>query len=174
MSGIVVIGTGPAGHRLVTRLRRHDGTAAVRVIGAERRPAYNRVLLTDVLAGRLRPGQLELPAHDGGVRVHQGVTALGIDRRGRLVHTDDGRAHGYDRLVLATGARPVLPVLRGLLRPDGGMAEGAAAVRTLADAARLPGRVRRWSWAAVCWAWKPPWPCAARAVTWSSSTATAA
>ncbi|MFE7611615.1 FAD-dependent oxidoreductase [Streptomyces celluloflavus] len=140
MSGIVVIGTGPAGHRLVTRLRRHDGTAAVRVIGAERRPAYNRVLLTDVLAGRLRPGQLELPAHDGGVRVHQGVTALGIDRRGRLVHTDDGRAHGYDRLVLATGARPVLPVLRGLLRPDGGMAEGAATVRTLADAARLPGK----------------------------------
>ncbi|MFJ5266334.1 FAD-dependent oxidoreductase [Streptomyces sp. NPDC088387] len=118
MSGIVVVGDGPAGHRLVERLRHHGHDGPVTVLGAEPRPAYNRALLTSVLDGSLTPDLLALPRPPGETRVLTGVAARVLDRRRRTVHTDDGTTHPYDVLVLATGAAPAHP---------GGL-------RTLADA----------------------------------------
>ena len=51
---VVVVGNGMAGARVVDELCRRDPHADVTVFGAEDRPAYNRILLSDVLAGRRR------------------------------------------------------------------------------------------------------------------------
>uniref|UniRef100_UPI001E51DE6B FAD-dependent oxidoreductase n=1 Tax=Streptomyces sp. DH12 TaxID=2857010 RepID=UPI001E51DE6B len=110
---VLVVGHGPAAHRLVERLRAHGHRGPVTVLGAEPRPAYNRVLLTSVLDGTLTAGDLELPAPPDGVRVRSGVTATAVDRARRLVRTDSGETFRYDRLVLATGARPSIPRLAG-------------------------------------------------------------
>ncbi|MFI9822063.1 FAD-dependent oxidoreductase, partial [Streptomyces sp. NPDC052013] len=130
---------GPAAHRLVERLRHHGHRGPVTVLGAEPRPAYNRVLLTSLLGGTLTAEDLKLPDPPDGVRVRTGVTATAVDRARRLVRTDTGETHPYDHLVLATGARPRIPPLPGLLTADGGLTEGATALRTLADCERLTG-----------------------------------
>ncbi|CAL9558158.1 FAD-dependent oxidoreductase [Streptomyces sp. enrichment culture] len=137
MHHVLVVGHGPAAHRLVERLRAHGHRGPVTVLGAERRPAYNRVLLTSVLDGTLTAGDLELPAPPDGVRVRTGVTATDVDRARRLVRTDTGETHRYDRLVLATGARPRIPRLPGLLTADGRLTEGATTLRTADDAEQL-------------------------------------
>ena len=49
----VIVGNGPAGHRLAERLRARGTEHAVTVLGEEPEPAYNRVLLSSVLAGSL-------------------------------------------------------------------------------------------------------------------------
>jgi len=129
VSGILVIGYGPAAHRLVERLRRHGHHGPVTVLGAE--PACHRPLLTSVLAGTLPPEAIVLPPPPGDTRVRVGVTAVRIDRRARAVHADDGTVHPYDTLVLATGARPDVPALPGV------PGEGVRTVRSPADVAGL-------------------------------------
>lgn len=105
---VVVIGTGLAGVRLARRLG-ELGTP-VTLIGEEEHRPYNRVLLTEVLAGRYGPEVIALPAPGEPVRAR--VTR--IDRVARTVTCADGSVTGYGRLVLATGSQPVLPPLRGL------------------------------------------------------------
>ncbi|MDG9704539.1 FAD-dependent oxidoreductase [Streptomyces sp. DH37] len=136
-AGIVIVGHGPAAHRLVQLLRRYGYRGRIGVLGAEHRPAYQRPLLGEVLGGRLRPSALTLPGIAGDADVRDGVTVTGVDRRRALVHTDDGGSHPYDTLVLATGARPHLPDLPGLRAPDGSPAGGVTALRTLDDCLRI-------------------------------------
>ncbi|MFJ7209396.1 FAD-dependent oxidoreductase [Streptomyces sp. NPDC098789] len=133
-AGIVVVGYGPAAHRLVERLAHHGSIAPVTVLGAELEPAYNRPLLTAVLDGSLPAGSLRLPAPPPTTVVRLGVRAVTLDTRGRRVHTDDGDRVPYDRLVLATGAAPVVPDLPWARRSDGRLVDGVRPLRTLADA----------------------------------------
>lgn len=136
MKRVVIVGNGPAAHRLVERLRARGHTGPVVVLGDEPHPAYNRVLLGSVLSRSLPAEALRLPDVDAEVRL--GVAATGIDRDRRVVRTSTGEEVGYDVLVLATGARARLPEITGLpadrLRP----------LRTVAGCehiARVPGPV---------------------------------
>ncbi|MDT0391490.1 FAD-dependent oxidoreductase [Streptomyces dubilierae] len=134
---LLVVGHGPAAHRLVERLSRLGHPGPVTVLGAEPHPAYHRVLLTSLLDGTLTAADLELPAPPDGVRVRTGVTATALDPARRLVRTGTGETLRYARLVLATGARPRIPRLPGVLTADGRLTEGATTLRTPEDAERL-------------------------------------
>ncbi|MBB1242843.1 NAD(P)/FAD-dependent oxidoreductase [Streptomyces durbertensis] len=139
---VVVIGGGMAGARLVRRLGAVPHLS-VTLLGEEPRPAYNRVLLAEVLAGRYRPEVVELPGPADGVEVRRGVRAVRIDRaeHGGRVVCDDGSEVPYDTLVLATGSNPVLPPVRGLFeerRSEGReLPEGVYAFRTMDDCLAL-------------------------------------
>ncbi|MFD7258069.1 FAD-dependent oxidoreductase [Streptomyces sp. NPDC059874] len=134
---LLVIGNGPAAHQLLDRLRHFGCDGPVTVLGAEDVPAYHRALLTSALDGSLPAEAMELPPPPGDTTIHTGACAVDIDRARRLVHTADGRVFPYSRLVLATGATPLLPGLPGLRAPDGAPAAGVAVLRTLGDCARL-------------------------------------
>lgn len=148
---IVVVGFGPVAARLVEELlpRVAAGDVAVTVLGAERHAAYNRVLVADVGTGRTTPAAVALAdaaeLEEAGVAVRLGTSAVRIDRARRTVATSDGSNVPYDRLVFATGARPAIPVLRGLdFSPHGepSLPEGVIALRGLDDAAHLLPVVR--------------------------------
>ncbi|HKG49619.1 MAG TPA: FAD-dependent oxidoreductase, partial [Actinomycetales bacterium] len=121
---VVVVGGGMVGTRFVDELLDADTAARfdVTVLGAEDYEPYNRVLLSDVLAGRADLASLQLPVRqDPRVRVRRGSEVTAVDRAGRRVTTSDGIRYAYDVLVLATGARAHVPDLPGLTgeRPAG-------------------------------------------------------
>jgi assimilatory nitrate reductase electron transfer subunit len=128
---VVVVGNGMAGARLVGELRGRDRRVPITVFGAEESRPYNRVLLSNVLAGASGPGDIGLTAPewyaDNDVEARLGVPVTGIDRAARTVTSADGRVTPYDTLVLATGSVPVVPPLPGL------DAEGVVAFRTIDD-----------------------------------------
>jgi assimilatory nitrate reductase electron transfer subunit len=133
---VCVIGDGLAGNMFTRRLLTYLPQARITVFGADPAPAYNRVLLPDVLSGRTDRSLLALPTPAGpGLRVRTGVRVAAIDRAEKVVITAAGGYARYDTLVLATGANPVLPALTGLRDPDGpgGLREGVHTLRTLAD-----------------------------------------
>ncbi|MFC9006386.1 FAD-dependent oxidoreductase [Streptomyces microflavus] len=131
---IVIVGNGPAGHRLAERLCALAPDTDITIVGQESEPAYNRVLLPSVLAGRLAPEATFLARHpEGSVRVLNGVRVVCVDRAERQVRTADGLDLPYDDLVLATGAACFLPPLQGLMEQDGRPSKGVVALRTLAD-----------------------------------------
>ncbi|MGW6915699.1 NAD(P)/FAD-dependent oxidoreductase [Kitasatospora sp. NPDC054939] len=144
-SRVVIVGGGMAGHRLALQLGAPGGREVV-LVGEEDGPAYNRVLLAEVLAGRYGPEVAALGELPAGV-VRRPGRVVRIDRDRRLVHCADGSELAYGDLVLATGSNPVLPPLRGLFDGAGGgpgeLPAGVFAFRTMADcaaiAAHLPG-----------------------------------
>jgi nitrite reductase (NADH) large subunit len=113
---LVIIGNGMAAARLAQEIAaRALGRYAVAVIGDEPRLAYNRVLLSSVLAGEIASQDIELqPARwwrDRGVTLSYGRAATSVDLQSRRVALADGRQVPFSKLVFATGSQPLrLPV----------------------------------------------------------------
>ncbi|GAA1149040.1 FAD-dependent oxidoreductase [Nesterenkonia lutea] len=155
---IVILGFGPVAARLVDELLDEvtEGRIRLTIIGAESEPAYQRIRIGDVSVGRLQPEDLAVSdvdqLRDSGVTVHTSARATRIDRAAQLVLLEGGDAVPYDRLVLATGAEPMMPTLEVESRRAGTidaelrttqLPEGIMALREMGDALRLAAVVRR-------------------------------
>jgi nitrite reductase (NADH) large subunit len=109
---LVIVGNGMAAARLVDELAKTAlGRYAVAVIGDEPRLAYNRVLLSSVLAGEMASHEIELrPAawwRDRGVTVKYGSVVSEIDVGRRELKIAGEESIEFSRLVLATGSAPL-------------------------------------------------------------------
>ncbi|HET6301237.1 nitrite reductase large subunit NirB [Microbacterium sp.] len=131
---VVVVGAGMVAHRFVESLTsRDDGDTVITVLGEEPRAPYDRVALTSFFDGASADDLTlarDVVEHDR-VHLHSGVRATRIDRRERVVATDDGARHPYDSLVLATGS------YAARLAVDGFELPGCFVYRTLDDVAAL-------------------------------------
>ena len=74
---------------------------------------YNRIMLSNVLAGEEDDGEIFLNRlawyADNGITLHAGVRVDRIDRFAKLVYADDGQVTPYDKLIIATGSRSLHP-----------------------------------------------------------------
>ena len=109
---LVIVGNGMAAVRLVDELVTTAlGRYAIAVIGEEPRLAYNRVLLSSVLAGETASHDIELkPAawwRDRGVTLKYGCRATEIDVGRRELKIEGDESIEFSRLVLATGSSPL-------------------------------------------------------------------
>jgi nitrite reductase (NADH) large subunit len=109
---LVIVGNGMAAARLVDELAKTAlGRYAIAVIGDEPRLAYNRVLLSSVLAGETASHDIELrPAswwRDRGVTLKYGCVATEIDVGRRELKIAGDESVEFSRLVLATGSNPL-------------------------------------------------------------------
>jgi nitrite reductase (NADH) large subunit len=116
---LVIVGNGMAAARLVDELTRTSlGRYAIAVIGDEPRLAYNRVLLSSVLAGETASHDIELkPAawwRDRGVTVKYGARATEIDIGRNELKIAGEESVEFSRLVLATGSTPLRLNLPGV------------------------------------------------------------
>ena len=109
---LVVVGNGMVGHRFVETLVEQGGADRyeVVVLGEEPRPAYDRVHLSELFAGKTADDLALATVADyaeRGVDLRLGERVAAIDRAERAVATEAGERHPYDVLVLATGSRAV-------------------------------------------------------------------
>ena len=134
MRRVVVVGHGMVGSRFVEELVAADPAVAVTVLGKEPLAAYNRVLLSSVVAGSKSPEVLGIaaPAHPR-VEVLTGVAAVDVQRSRKVVLDDRGSEHPYDELVLATGSAARVPPIQGVAYDDG-LVEGVFVLKDMADA----------------------------------------
>lgn len=109
---LVIVGNGMAAARLVDELARCAlGRFAIAVIGDEPRLAYNRVLLSSVLAGETASHDIELRPlswwRDRGVTLKYGCVATEIDVGRRELKIANEESIAFSKLVLATGSTPL-------------------------------------------------------------------
>ena len=109
---LVIVGNGMAAARLVDELAKVAlGRYAIAVIGDEPRLAYNRVLLSSVLAGETASHDIELrPAswwRDRGVTLKYGCRATEVDVGRREVKIENEESVPFSKLILTTGSSPL-------------------------------------------------------------------
>lgn len=136
----VIIGAGQAGAIAAAELRKGGFQGRLVMIGDEPHLPYERPPLSkDVM---LKPDQARITIHpaefyaENGIETRLGVIVETIDREARQLKLSTGESLGYDRLLLATGARARrYPLLDAL-------GTGVFTVRTLADAQGLRAAIR--------------------------------
>lgn len=133
---VVIIGAGQAGGQTAYSLRQAGFAGTITLIGDEPAPPYQRPPLSkayfkgEMDAERLFLKPLEYYA-EHRVDLITGKAATAIDLAARQVRLDDGETLSWDRLVIATGARP------RRLAVEGADLRNIAELRTLADVDHL-------------------------------------
>ncbi len=135
---LVVIGNGMAGMRTVEELLQlAPDKYDITVIGREPHGNYNRVMLSPVLAGEKRFEDIVIHPlswyQERNITLLAGHTVHAVDRVKRIVHTDQGGAIAYDRVLLATGSVPFIIPMPGHDHAD------VVSFRDIADVHRLLG-----------------------------------
>jgi NAD(P)H-nitrite reductase large subunit/Fe-S-cluster-containing hydrogenase component 2 len=107
---VVVVGSSAAGIAACEAARAHAPACSITMVTADDRPGYSRPLLPYALSGTLDEEHLHWRSRDYlettlGVTLVPGVRASGLDTAGKVLHLSDRRQLGFDRIVLATGAR---------------------------------------------------------------------
>lgn len=135
---LVIIGNGGAGLSALKAIRSINRSEPVTLVSTEDCLAYSPVALTYYLAGRINRDQLFI-TNDAFYRKYRVKTLLGrkaieiYPERSQL-RTGGNKLVPYDKVLIATGASPVLPAAYR----NGGV----LALRTLEDADRIIASVR--------------------------------
>lgn len=144
-SALVVVGNGMAGARALEEIIARGGSErfSITVFGDEPYGNYNRILLSNVLAGSDDAREIYLNPldwyGDNDIDLRAGVRVVRVDPFAHLVHADDGSTVRYDKLILATGSRSFFPPVDGIWSDDKTLAPGVFGFRTLDDCAGMIG-----------------------------------
>ncbi|MHC5227805.1 nitrite reductase large subunit NirB [Enterococcus sp. LJL99] len=120
---LVLIGNGMAGVRTIEEiLDRDDERYQITIIGEEKYPNYNRIMLSNVLQKKMTvpeiitnplewytENQIELINHDPAIK---------IDPETKIIVTKSGNQISYDKCILATGSRAFILPIEGANLPE--------------------------------------------------------
>ena len=140
---LIVVGNGMAGVRAVEEILSRRGAELfdITVFGDEPYGNYNRILLSNVLAGSDDTAEIYLNPLDwyteNNITLRPGVRVVRIDPFARIVHADDGTSMRYDKLILATGSRSFFPPMDGLWADHKTLTPGVFGFRSLDDCAAM-------------------------------------
>ncbi|MGQ0657126.1 MAG: NAD(P)/FAD-dependent oxidoreductase [Chromatiales bacterium] len=117
----VIIGAGPAGVIAAETLRKLNPTASVTIVGDEPEPPYSRMALPYYLSKKvnevgtyLRKDPQHFERRQIDVRIDK-VTA--VDSAAKKLRLAGGGELAYDKLLVATGSRPISPPIPGVDLP---------------------------------------------------------
>lgn len=132
----VVVGSGPAGISAAEELRKSDPEGKITMITADPHPAYSPVMLTYWMSGHYPKERLFFRdigswARDHGVDLRCGERVTAVDVQRQAVTLSPGEEIIYDRLLIATGAVPLILPIPGI------RAKGVCTFRTFADAEEI-------------------------------------
>ena len=120
---LVVVGNGMAGIRTVEELLKiAPDLYDITVFGDEPRVNYNRIMLSPVLAGEKKFDDIILNDHEWyqnhGITLRSGVRIASIDVDTKTVITQTAEAISFDKVLLATGSRPIILPVPGAHLPQ--------------------------------------------------------
>ncbi len=139
----VIVGAGPAGVIAAETLRDADSSASITLIGNEPEPPYSRMAIPYLLAGQIGEEGTYLrhdPKHYDKLDVNyrHGVVER-VSPDSQTLSLAGGDSLAYDRLLIATGARPTKPPIPGFDLP------GVEPCWTLEDARKIAERAKKGS-----------------------------
>ncbi|MCH8847047.1 MAG: NAD(P)/FAD-dependent oxidoreductase [Proteobacteria bacterium] len=136
----VIIGAGPAGVIAAETLRKVQPDSTVTIINDEPEPPYSRMAIPYLLIGRIDEAGTYLRksgSHfaDAGIEIMQDRVSS-VEVSDKRLTLESGELLDYDKLLIATGSRPVSPPLPGMDLP------GVHSCWTLEDSRHIAARAK--------------------------------
>ncbi len=132
MIRLVVVGNGMVGFKFCEKFIAKSGQAEyqITVFGEEPRHAYDRVHLSEYIAGK-SSDDLFLSTmswyEENNIILNTSELVLKIDKENKIITTHLDKTYAYDYLVLATGSSAFVPPIKGVEK------EGVFVYRTIED-----------------------------------------
>ena len=118
----VILGAGPAGVIAAETLRKLAPEDRITVVGDEAEPPYSRMAIPYLLIGNIdERGTYLRKSDDHFKRLRIDIVrarALSVNAQKHEVQLDNGQSLTFDRLLIATGSRPVRPPIPGIDSPQ--------------------------------------------------------
>lgn len=110
---IVIIGSGIAGVSAGTEARKLNPKAKITIIGREKELPYYRTMLTEMISEKLPENRVYLKPkkwyEENNLQLKLGKVVKDINFKEKFVVTLDNEKYNYDKLILANGARSMVP-----------------------------------------------------------------
>jgi NAD(P)H-nitrite reductase large subunit len=117
MRRYLIIGSGPAALSAIETIRKKDLTSEVLLLSEEPYPPYSRPLISYLLAGKIEEERIFYKGRDFYERYNVcaflGESAVELNTKDGVVYTSKGNRFSYDKLLIATGGRPIVPPIEG-------------------------------------------------------------
>ncbi len=117
----VIIGNGPAGVIAAETLRKNDPQGSIALIGDEPEPPYSRMAIPYLLMGDIQEAGTYLRKdanHFRNLKIELlAARADKVDTSNKKVVLNNGKLVSYDKLLIASGSRPVAPPITGMNLP---------------------------------------------------------
>jgi NAD(P)H-nitrite reductase large subunit len=131
----IIVGGSAAAISAVESIRSLDGESQIDLFSDEETPLFSRVLLPYYIAEELSKPLLNFRTADffeeNKVTPHLGVQVTDLNPRTKTIKTADGKKYAFDKLLLATGGKAIVPPIPGIDK------EGISTLKTMADAERI-------------------------------------
>ncbi len=118
MTHHVILGAGPAGVIAAETIRKHAPHDTITLVGDEKEPPYSRMAIPYLLMGNIDERGTYLrktPSHFADLKIKQvAASASAMDAARKTVLLDNGQALAFDKLLIATGSRPMRPPIPGI------------------------------------------------------------
>ena len=122
MAHHVILGAGPAGVIAAETIRKQAPHDQITIVGDEAEPPYSRMAIPYLLIGNIQEDGAYLrksATHFEAMNVKQvSARAQRVDGAGKQVHLSNGEVLAFDKLLIATGSRPVQPPIPGIDSPE--------------------------------------------------------
>lgn len=115
---IVIIGNSVAMVGAVEAIRKYDTSSEIVVISDETYHVYSRPLISYYLGNLVSEEKMIYREKDfyrkNKVETVFGIKAISIDERKKEVYLEKGDSISFDKLLIATGGKPIIPPVEGL------------------------------------------------------------
>lgn len=136
----VIIGNSTSGTSAIEAIREYDKKNKITVISDEPYTNYSRPLISYLLGKKINLGSISYCRKDfykhNGVELILNSKAQGIDLKKKDVILSDRRKIPFDKLLITTGGKPVIPKVKGLV------SDGVFTFITLSDAQRIQAYIK--------------------------------
>ena len=117
----LIIGAGPSGVVAAEHIRKFDKTASITIIGDEPEAPYSRMAIPYHLIGNIEEEGTHLrhkAGHFDDLEIElMNARVEKIDSVNKTVQLSTGQTESYDKLLIASGSRPVSPPIPGIGEP---------------------------------------------------------
>lgn len=122
MTHHVILGAGPAGVIAAETIRKHAPHDRITLVGDEAEPPYSRMAIPYLLMGNIDEQGTYLrksPNHFANLNVTQvQARAVSVDVKAKSIQLSNDKVLSYDKLLIATGSRPVRSPIPGMDSPQ--------------------------------------------------------
>jgi len=114
----VIIGNSAAGIAATEAIRRRDNASKIIILSDEDYPAYCRCLISYYLAGDIKEDKLSYRPEsfykENNAEIFLNKKVARVDPKKNRVICEDKNQFSYDALLIATGASPKIPEIKGI------------------------------------------------------------